>query len=66
MSVYKVLRFGATDLPFPSSDMSPAEAKAAYHVAYPSLIHATAANDPTMEGDKIVYVVEKAPVKTKG
>lgn len=61
----RVFRMNGVDLPDPAPDLEPQEALQLYARQYPHLRRAMLA-DPQMEGDVVIYEVEKAPVQTKG
>lgn len=61
----RVLKMGATELPFPNGMNDPREVMRIYAANFPHLAQASL-SEPEVEGDRLVYRVEKAPVKTKG
>lgn len=61
----RVIKMGATALPFPQGMTDPEEVKRLYANNFPHLAQATL-SEPQVEGDRLVYEVEKAPAKTKG
>ena len=61
----RVFKMGALRLPDPDPTAPPTEALALYVPNYPQLAHATLL-EPRLEGEELVYEVEKPPVKTKG
>ena len=60
-----VIKMGATELPFPEGVTDPEVAKEMYAANFPHLRQARL-REPEGRGEKLVYEVEKAPVKTKG
>ena len=60
-----VLKMGAVELPFPDGMTDPEAVKELYANSYPHLRQARL-REPYVEGDKLVYEVEKPPAKTKG
>lgn len=62
-----VLKMDVTELPFPAGETDPEAAKAMYANTdgFAHLRHATL-REPVVRGDKLVYEVEKAPLRTKG
>lgn len=58
-------RTGVTLLDDPDPRMTPEEALAAYSVAYPHFKTATL-GEPVLEGDALVYPINKPAVTTKG
>lgn len=60
-----VFKIGQTELAFPSGVTDPEVAKSYFADNYPPLRHSTI-REPEVRGDKLVYEVEKAPVRTKG
>ena len=61
----RVFKMGAIELADPDPARSPEEALKLYVPNYPYLAQAHL-GPPQLEGDRLVYVVEKPPVKTKG
>lgn len=61
----RVFRMGATRLPDPDPSATPLDALRLFVPNYPALAHATL-GEPVVEGDQLVYPVEKPPAKTKG
>jgi len=61
----RAFRMGSVTLDDPDPSLSPAKALALFTPNYPSLATATL-GDPFTEGDRMIYPVEKVPVKTKG
>jgi len=61
----RVFRFGTTTLPDPDPQASPEDALKMYEPNFPHLKNAVLGT-PTPEGSRMVYPVEKPPVKTKG
>jgi PRTRC genetic system protein C len=61
----RIFRMGAIDLPDPDPSLTPVQALRLYQGNYPHLAHARLA-EPILEGEKLIYVIEKPPVQTKG
>lgn len=62
----RVFRMGSVELADPDPTLTnPTDALRLYSHAYPALAHANL-SEPALEGDRLVYTVEKPPVKTKG
>jgi PRTRC genetic system protein C len=61
----RILRMGSIDLPDPAPDLEPIKALQLYAQQYPHLKRATL-SEPHLEGDRLIFEVEKPPVKTKG
>lgn len=65
ITLTRLFRFGATTLDDIDPNMTPEEVLKAYSSGYPFLAHA-ALGEPTVEGDTLVYPVQKREVQTKG
>ncbi len=61
----RVFRMGAIELPDPDRTLDPLEALRLHALNYPHLATATL-SEPQLDGERLVYEVEKPPVKTKG
>ncbi|MCD9046757.1 PRTRC system protein C [Luteimonas sp. MHLX1A] len=61
----RVFRFGATELPDTDPTASPETVLSHYHGAYPFLAMAKV-GEPTEEGDRLVYPIQKPEAQTKG
>ncbi|HYW75493.1 MAG TPA: PRTRC system protein C [Gammaproteobacteria bacterium] len=60
-----VLKMDQTELAFPPGESDPEAVRELYANTYPHLRQATI-REPEVRGDKLVYEVEKAPLRTKG
>lgn len=65
ITLTRLFRFGATTLEDVDPAMPPEDVIKAYTSAYPFLAHATL-GEPVVEGDTLVYPVQKREVQTKG
>ncbi|MEW5833365.1 MAG: PRTRC system protein C [Campylobacterota bacterium] len=61
----RAFRMGSVTLDDPDPSLPADKALALYVPNFPTLATATL-GDPFPEGDRLIYPVEKAPVKTKG
>jgi hypothetical protein len=61
----RVFKAGPLVLPCLNSALAPEASLKLYESSYPFLRHVTLAQ-PTVQGDSLVYEVEKRPVDTKG
>lgn len=65
ITLTRLFRFGATTLEDVDPAMPPEDVLKAYTTSYPFLAHATL-GEPVVEGDTLVYPVQKREVQTKG
>lgn len=66
ITLTRVFQFGSLRLADPDPSLPPEEALRLYASAYPVLTTATLDDEPRIEGNEMVYVANKASVKTKG
>ena len=58
-------KIGAVTLDDPAPELAPEKAVQLFAVAYPFVTGATL-SEPTVDGNALVYSLEKRPVQTKG
>lgn len=61
----RVFKMGAVELPDPDPQLTPEKALALYAPNYPYLANAVL-SPARIDGTRVIYEVEKPPVKTKG
>lgn len=61
----RVFKLGAVELPDPDPTLTPEKVLALYVPNYPYLTHAVL-GPARIDGTRVIYEVEKPPVKTKG
>lgn len=61
----RVFRMGSIELADPAPDEPPTAALKLYELNYPHLATATLA-EPVVEGDRLVFEIQKPVVQTKG
>ncbi|MEQ9223928.1 MAG: PRTRC system protein C [Salinisphaeraceae bacterium] len=61
----RVFRYGSLELDDPAPEKSPLEAMRLYAGSYP-IFQQAALGAETIEGDKLVFEIEKPAAKTKG
>lgn len=61
----RIFRMGSIDLPDPDATLEPERALRLYAQQWPHLRRARLA-PPRMEGERMIYEIEKPPVQTKG
>jgi PRTRC genetic system protein C len=61
----RIFKMGSVELPDPDPSLSPKKVVELYSTNYPQLKSATV-SEPELIGDRLVYIIELPPVKTKG
>ena len=65
VALTRVFRLGSLSLADPNAALPPEEAMQLYAMSYPVIVTSTL-GDPFVEGDTLVYPINKGEVKTKG